>query len=56
MNSRQKTGIVIFFLGMILFLAQEFPNIFSIFRKYITFPVVLMIIGLFLIITYRNDQ
>ncbi|NLC42613.1 MAG: hypothetical protein GX775_07220 [Erysipelothrix sp.] len=56
MNPRQKTGLVIFFLGMILFLGQEFPRFFSIVRDYLTFPIILMLIGLFIILANRPPK
>ena len=56
MNPRQKTGLVIFILGLILFLGQEFPRIFDIVREYVTFPVVIMLIGLYIILANRSHK
>lgn len=56
MNSRQKTGLIIFFIGMILFLGQEFPDLFRILRDYVTIPVILMFFGLLIILTNREQK
>lgn len=56
MNSRQKTGLVIFFVGMLLFISQQFPQIYTLIRDYITFPVILMAIGLYIVLVNRNND
>ncbi len=55
MTSRQRTGLIVFLLGLILFLSDKLPGFGTYLKEFITFPVVLMIIGVYLIITNNKN-
>jgi hypothetical protein len=49
MTSRQRTGLVLVVLGGFLFINNMYPDIFKEIRHLISFPVILMAIGAYLL-------
>lgn len=48
LKNRQKIGIVILGIGIILLLGEYNPSILAFINKYLTLPVVLILTGLFI--------
>jgi len=53
MTSRQRLGIILVILGGFMFLNNVYPEFFKNILSFITFPVVLVVIGLYLILVKK---
>lgn len=53
MTSRQRLGLILVILGALMFINNFYPEIFKTISAYISFPVLLVILGLYLILSKK---
>lgn len=53
MTSRQRLGLILVVLGALMFINNFYPEIFKAISAFISFPVLLVILGIYLIISNK---
>jgi len=53
MTSRQRLGLILVVLGGLMFINNFYPQIFKAIAAFISFPVLLIILGLYLVLSKK---
>jgi predicted membrane protein len=53
MTSRQRLGLILVILGALMFINNVYPEIFKAIAAFISFPVLLVILGLYLVLSKK---
>lgn len=53
MTSRQRLGLILVVLGALMFINNIYPEIFKAIAAFISFPVLLIFLGLYLVLNRK---